>query len=122
MSKKKGKVLVIDDDMEFRLSLKRTLKRAGYSVKTASGGAQAYKILSQRAYPLVLLDLLVPGESGLELLRELRHKSPDSKVIVISVDDMAETHRKAINDGAFAFLRKPVKMKKILTYASLAFT
>ena len=119
-SQSKHRVLIVDDDSEFRRSLKRILQKAGYHVSSASNGSQASEMLNKRVYPLILLDLHMPGKSGLELLSEVKEKSPESKVIMMTVDGSVDNYSEAMSAGAFAVLHKPVKMKKILTYASMA--
>ncbi len=119
-SQSKQRILIVDDDSEFRRSLKRILQKAGYHVSSASSGSQASEILNKRAYPLILMDLHMPGKSGMELLSEVREKSPESKVIMMTVDGAGGNYTKAMNDGAFAYLNKPIKMKKILTYTDMA--
>ena len=114
------KILIVDDDSEFRRSLKRILQKAGYHVSSASNGSQASEMLNKRVYPLILLDLHMQGKSGLELLHEVKGKTPESKVIMITVDDSADNYSEAMSAGAFAVLQKPLKMKKLLTYASMA--
>ena len=116
----KNRVLIVDDDSEFRRSLRKIFQKAGYTVSSASSASQASRILSKRAYPLILLDQHMPGKSGLELLHELKKNLPESKVIMITVDGGVDNYSEAMNDGAFAFLHKPVKMKKILSYAKMA--
>ena len=117
---KNKRVLVVDDDCEFRRSLKKLLQKAGYQVSQASNGIQASQMLSEKNYPLILLDIHMPGKSGLSVLNEVKEMSPESKVIIITVNGDVETYGDAMNSGAFAFLSKPVKMKKILTYANMA--
>jgi len=119
-SQSKHRILIVDDDSEFRRSLKRILQKAGYHVSSASNGSQANEMLNKRVYPLILLDLHMPGKSGLELLSEVKEKSPESKVIMMTVDGAVGNYTKAMNDGAFAYLNKPIKMKKILTYTNMA--
>ncbi len=119
-SQSKHRILIVDDDSEFRRSLKRILQKAGYHVSSASSGSHASEILNKRVYPLILLDLHMPGKSGMELLSEVREKSPESKVIMMTVDGAVGNYKKAMNDGAFAYLNKPIKMKKILTYTNMA--
>ena len=119
-SQSKHKILIVDDDSEFRRSLRKILQKAGYQVSSAVSALQASKILAKHAYPLILLDLHMPGKSGLDLLHEVKEKTPESKVIMITVDGSADNYSEAMSAGAFAFLHKPVKMKKILTYASMA--
>ncbi|MFQ5649313.1 MAG: response regulator [bacterium] len=117
---KAKRVLIVDDDSEFRRSLSKILKKAGYEVSIASSGLQARQMLSHESYPLILSDIHMPGISGLTLLKEIHKESPQSKVIIITVDGESRTYEEAMMAGAFAFLNKPVKMKKILTYANLA--
>ncbi len=116
----KDRILIVEDDSEFRRSLKRILQKAGYHVSSASNGSQASEMLNKRVYPLILLDLHMQGKSGLELLHEVKGKTPESKVIMITVDDSADNYSEAMSAGAFAVLQKPLKMKKLLTYASMA--
>ena len=119
-SQSKHRILIVDDDSEFRHSLKRILQKAGYHVSSASNGSQASEMLNKRVYPLILVDLNMPGKLGLELLREVKEKTPESKVIMITVDGSADNYSEAMSTGAFAVLQKPLKMKKLLTYASMA--
>ena len=116
----KDRILIVEDDSEFRRSLKRILQKAGYHVSSASNGSQASEMLNKRVYPLILLDLNMQGKLGLELLHEVKEKSPESKVIMITVDGSADNYSEAMSTGAFAVLQKPLKMKKLLTYASMA--
>ena len=119
-SQNKDRVLIVDNDSEFRRSLRKILQKAGYTVNSASSASQASQTLSKHAYPLILLDLNMPGKSGLELLHEVKEKSPESKVIMITADGSVDNYSEAMNDGAFAFLLKPIKMNKILTYTRMA--
>ena len=116
----KDRILIVEDDSEFRRSLKRILQKAGYHVSLASNGSQASEMLNKRVYPLILLDLHMQGKSGLELLHEVKEKTPESKVIMITVDGSADNYSEAMSTGALAVLQKPLKMKKLLTYASMA--
>ncbi len=116
----KDRILIVDDDSEFRSSLRKILQKAGYKVSQATNGLQASQMLEKEDYPLIFLDVYMPGKSGLEVLHAIKEKSPKSKVIMITVDGAVDNYTEAMNDGAFAFLHKPVKMKKILTYASMA--
>lgn len=119
-SQNKDRILIVDDDSEFRRSLRKIFQKAGYNVSSASSALQASKILSRHAYQLILLDHHMPGKSGLELLHEVRKNLPDSKVIMMTVDGAIGNYTEAMNDGAFAYLNKPIKMKKILSYANMA--
>lgn len=116
----KREILIVDDDIEFRHSLAKTLLKAGYLVTTAEDGMQASKLFATHHYPLILLDMHMPGKSGLAVLTEVKKRWPDTRVIVISVNGSMETYTDVMKSGAFAYLSKPVKMKKVLSYASLA--
>lgn len=119
-SQEKPEILIIDDDIEFRNSLEKTLHRAGYLVTTAADGVQASKLFATHKYPVVFLDMHMPGKSGLAVLTEVKKRWPDTRVLVVSVNGSMETYTSVMNLGAFAYLSKPVKMKKILSYTKLA--
>ena len=117
---KKHSVLIVDDDEQFRLSLSKIFKKVGYRVTTATNGIEALKILLKLQHELVIADHRLPGMTGIELLKEIKFKSPKTKVLVITAygDDSVRTQ--AINVGAFAFLNKPIKRNEILEWASKA--
>ena len=120
MTSETVKILIVDDDREFRDSLRKTLTRAGYEVSTAADGFQATTMLMEQFYPLILLDIRMPGKSGFDVLTEVQAKSPASKVIMITANGDNEVFKQSEERGAFAFLNKPLKRQKILKYAELA--
>jgi DNA-binding NtrC family response regulator len=108
------RVLVVDDNREFRRSLVKIFQKAGFQVNVAAEGNQAGVLLGQSHYDLVVLDLQIPGKSGVELLREIRVKSPDTQVIVVTVYGDTTSCFEAQAAGAFECLNKPVKRNAIL--------
>ena len=70
----KGRVLVIDDEVDIRESLETLLTLEGYSVDLAQNGGEGLRAIESRAYDLVLLDLMMPDRSGMEVLREVRER------------------------------------------------
>ena len=108
------RILVIDDDREFQRSLIKIFLKAGYQVNVASDSVQALAVLDRRHYDLVVLDLKMPGKSGLEVLREIKIKTRDSKVIVVTAFGDSTSYREAMAIGACDYLNKPVKRKEIL--------
>jgi DNA-binding NtrC family response regulator len=108
------RILVVDDDREFRRSLIKIFQKAGYQVNGASDSVQALASLRRRHYDLVILDLKLPGKSGLEALHEIKAQAPESKVIVVTAFGDSTTHREAMAMGVFDYLNKPVKRHKIL--------
>jgi len=115
-----SRILIVDNDKEFRCSLQKTLRKAGYRVATASGGRGARKKLNANIFPIILLDLSTPDFSGLKILREILRKSPETKVLVLTADDDPGMTQKALQAGAFGLLKKPVKREALLYNIKLA--
>jgi DNA-binding NtrC family response regulator len=108
------RILAVDDDREFRQSLIKIFQKAGFQVHVAADGSQAVALLGKAHYDLVILDLKLPGKSGLELLREIKTTMPDTRVIVVTSYGDAASRFEAMAAGAFEYLNKPVKRNAIL--------
>ncbi|MGH7596668.1 MAG: response regulator [bacterium] len=108
------RILAVDDDREFRRSLIKIFEKAGFQVNVAADGNQAEALLGKNHYDLVVLDLKIPGKSGLELLREIKTNTPDTEVIIVTAYGEAASRGEAIAAGAFEYLNKPVKRNAIL--------
>src|SRR5208282_1966654 len=80
----KGSVLVIDDEFDIREGLDMLLTSAGYGVDLAQGGVEGVQKIGARAYDLVLLDLMMPDISGMEVLREVRQRDRDTPIFMIT--------------------------------------
>ncbi|HXG02855.1 MAG TPA: sigma-54 dependent transcriptional regulator [Candidatus Binatia bacterium] len=106
-------VLVADDDPGLRESLERTLAREGYRVVLAPDGRTALERLQAGGIDLVLTDLKMPGLSGIELLRATKAIAPDVDVILLTAFGTIEEAVKAIKDGAYDFLTKPVQRAQL---------
>jgi class 3 adenylate cyclase len=104
-----GAILVVDDNTSNRDLLSRRLVREGHEVLTAGDGAEALTILRTRAFDLVLLDVLMPGRSGAELLQELKSDPQLSHIpiLMISALDEMDTVIRCIELGAEDYLAKP---------------
>lgn len=107
--------MVVDDEFNNRLALSRRLTRRGYSVDTAEGAAEALDKLLRQQYDLVLLDQMMPGMSGLDLLKLLRatYSPTELPVIMVTAVDENETMAEALNQGANDYVVKPVEMPEI---------
>ncbi len=103
----KGKILVVDDEIDIRESLGHFFKKEGYSVDPASSKKEAIELFSKYEYDVVFLDLKLPDGDGLELLQEFLELNLESQIIVISAYGNIETAVSAIKLGAFDFLEKP---------------
>jgi two-component system response regulator HydG len=106
-------VLVADDDPGLRESLERTLTREGYRVVVASDGRAALERLQAGGIDVVLTDLKMPGLSGIELLRAVKGLLPDVDVILLTAFGTIEEAVKAMKDGAYDFLTKPVQRAQL---------
>ncbi|HYM09231.1 MAG TPA: sigma-54 dependent transcriptional regulator [Bryobacterales bacterium] len=114
MPETKGKILVIDDDAEIRESLETLLAFEGYEVDTSVDGTSGLAALEAKPYELVLLDLMMPDRSGLEVLDELRKRDRETPVAVITAYGSVENAVQAIKLGANDFFTKPWNNEKLL--------
>jgi DNA-binding NtrC family response regulator len=109
-----GTILVIDDEGGIRESLEVLLSLEGYSIKTAPDGEQGLRMLEMESFDLVLLDLALPGQSGLDLLPQIKERQPDTPVIMITAYGTVENVVEAIRAGAENFVQKPWDNEKLL--------
>ena len=100
-------VLVIEDEVAVNNNIRKILAKKGYQVDQAVTKEEALQKIEQRGYRLVLLDLKIPGVKGLELLRAIREKRPESMVIIITGYASIETAKETARLGAVAYLPKP---------------
>jgi PAS domain S-box-containing protein len=104
------RLLLVDDDEMNRDMLGRRLFRSGYDVRLANGGKDALAILAREHIDLVLLDLMMPEMSGLDVLRQIRKVRPASEfpVIMVTADRESDSAVEALRAGATDYLTKPV--------------
>ncbi|HEY6406497.1 MAG TPA: response regulator transcription factor [Ktedonobacteraceae bacterium] len=119
MSKRGASILVVDDEREIVRALKRSLSAQGFTVLTASSGEEAVEVVSQQHPDLLLLDLLLPGMSGLEVCRRIR-KTSNVPIIVLSVKDAEHDKVEALDLGADDYIAKPFGMKEVLARVRVA--
>jgi len=109
-----GCILIVDDEAEIRESLQTLLELEGYEVETAANGEEGLSKLGDQPFDLVLLDLALPGRSGIELLPEIRALDPQLPVIIITAYGTVEDAVRAMQGGAGNFLQKPWDNEKLL--------
>src|ERR1700744_1184133 len=102
-----GSILVIDDEAGIRESLEVLLSLEGYTVKMAPDGEAGLRMLEVENFDLVLLDLALPGQSGMDLLPQVREPQPETPVIMITAYGTVENVVDAIRAGADNFVQKP---------------
>ena len=100
-------ILVVDDDRGIRLALGTLLKDAGYGVAQAADGTEALAILREGGIDVMLLDIGLPGMSGLDVLGHARMLAAPPRVVVITADDAPETLLRAVRGQADRFITKP---------------
>src|SRR5580698_1475745 len=103
-------VLLVEDKAELRAMLRKALERAGYTVEEAPDGNAAVDKLRSRRYLMVLTDLKLPGNSGIDVLREARRVEPTLPVIIMTAYGSVEEAVTAMKEGAFDFIQKPVDL------------
>lgn len=107
-------ILVADDEASVRTVLSQALKRAGYEVNATDNGATLYQWILEGKGDLVITDIMMPGENGLDLLPKILQKRPGMKVIVMSAQNALTTAIAASDKGALDFLPKPFDIDELL--------
>ncbi len=107
-------ILVIDDEPNILTTVRRSLELEGYAVEVAGSGAAGLAKLVEHDIDLVLLDVMMPGETGLEVLPKLRAAKPETTVVMMSGNATIETAVQATKGGAFDFIEKPLSGDKLL--------
>lgn len=108
-----ARVLVVDDEAQIRRSLQVNLKRRGYLVETAEDGEQALRIFGNRRPDILILDLVMPGMSGVEVVRQVRASST-VPIIVLSVLGDEQHKVEALETGADDYMTKPFGTEELL--------
>lgn len=107
-------ILIVDDVAVMRDLLKSMLVAHGYeNVDFASSGEEAIERIQQRRYPIITLDINMPGISGLKTLEKIKELDPDAFVVMVSSHSSAENVKQAISCGVDGFIAKPYNDKKI---------
>ncbi len=107
-------VLIVDDDERFRDRLRRALEKRNLDVRAASSGAEAITAAQEESPELAVVDLRMPGEWGLSVVRELLRIDPQTRVIVLTAYGSIATAVEAVRLGAVSFVQKPASVDEIL--------
>ncbi|MBE7450766.1 MAG: sigma-54-dependent Fis family transcriptional regulator [Kofleriaceae bacterium] len=107
-------ILVIDDEPNILTTVRRALEIEGFAVEVAGNGALGLGKLAEHEIDLVLLDVMMPGESGLDVLPRIRSAHPDVMVVMMSGNATVETAVQATKAGAHDFIEKPLSGDKLL--------
>ena len=117
---KTRKVLVVDDERGARMALEVPLRMSGYDVAAATCGREAIALGQSKNFDVVLTDIYMPDITGLEVVREFRRFSPDTKIIAVTAQGSLEIALQAVEEGAFDFIAKPFNIDEVLSIVSRA--
>jgi len=115
----KIRVLLVDDEQEYAGALAQRLEARNLQVKTAASGPEALTQLDD--VDVVLLDMVMPGQDGIETLQEIKQRKPLVEVILLTGHGTLESAVKALELGAFYYLMKPAEMRELLENVAGAF-
>ena len=107
-------ILVVDDEAEIRDLLTDLLKDAGYKSQHATTGAEALAAVAKQMPDLVMMDIKLPDQDGLAVLRQLKREHPDLEVIVMTAFGGSSSAIKAMENGAYDYVTKPFEMDDLL--------
>src|SRR5574341_441642 len=113
MMQEKSKILVVDDEPGMRTFLEIILRKEGYSVETAADGMKALDNINNDVFDLAILDMLMSVMNGIEVLKRIIEKSPETTVIIITAFASHETAIEAMKLGAYDYITKPFKIDEI---------
>ncbi len=121
MDKKDFKIFVADDDDIVRDVVTTILSREGYFVASFRDGLETINRLTVEDAHLVITDLMMPGASGIEVLKYAVRSNPDIAVVILTAYGTLDTTLEAIKEGAYDYLKKPFKTQEIIILAARAF-
>ncbi len=110
----KQQILTIEDDPAIRRGIVDALRFAGYATLEAARGDSGLEMAVSREYDLLLLDLVLPGRDGLEILREVRRLRPVLPIIILTARGEEADRVRGLNDGADDYVVKPFSVKELL--------
>jgi two-component system response regulator HydG len=117
---RRQKVLIIDDEESIRYTFECFLADEGYEVTTAKNYEEAIAKIDASDFDLIFADIILGGQSGIDVLREIKRRELACPVIMITGDPSAESAHIAFQLGAFGHISKPVNQEKLLHLAKTA--
>ncbi|MEJ2038462.1 MAG: response regulator [Desulfosarcinaceae bacterium] len=107
------KVLLVDDEEKFLEMMAERMRARGMQVSTAASAAEAVRLAEEQSFDAIILDLKMPEMDGIEVLKMLKKKSPDSQVILLTGHATVEKGIEAMKLGAMDFLEKPADLNAL---------
>lgn len=115
-----AKILIVDDSSLARRTMRQILEAEGHTVEEATDGSQALERYYIHRHDLVLLDMVMNGMYGLEVLAKMRELNPEVRVIVATADIQASTREQVRQAGAAGFINKPLNRKQLTDVVAAA--
>ncbi len=109
-----AEILIVEDDVVILDTLAYNLARQGFSVQKATNGAEALKLVRQLRPDLILLDIMLPGESGIRVCERIRQEDRDVVIVMVTAKDAEEDKVKGFEAGADDYVTKPFGMKELV--------
>lgn len=113
-------ILVVDDDESVRIVVQMQLEEAGYSVLTAPSAKEGLSLADEYSPSLVITDLKMPGESGMDVLRNIRAEHPETAVVMITAFGTIQTAVEAMKSGAYDYVTKPIDFDELVLIVNRA--
>ena len=110
------RILIVDDEPNIRQGLAEALDDQGYEIEQAASGEAALELVRLQPFDLVLVDLVMEEMDGIEVLREINREWPQTEVVIITAHGTIETAVKALKEGAYDYLTKPINVKRFRSY------
>ncbi len=120
MNNNRIKILLIDDEIEFVSTLAERLELRGFFPKTAEDGESGINMIESEAFDIVILDLMMPGLSGIETLRQIKVGNNKLPVILLTGHGSTKEGIEGMRLGAFDYLMKPLDINELINKISLA--
>ena len=111
----KTRVLLVDDEVDFTDVLKTRLEARDLDVTTAADGAAALAAVGAKSFDAIILDMVMPGMDGLEVLRKILASDPAAQVVLLTGHGTVEKGVAAVRDGAADFLEKPAAIEELMS-------
>lgn len=109
------RVLIVDDEVNMRKTLAEILRDEGFEVTTAATGEEAVRLCGEEHFEVVLMDVRMPGMNGVEAFRLIRRHQEGVRVILMSAFSVEDLKEAALDDGAIAFLSKPLDLDQVVS-------
>ncbi|MBI1822925.1 MAG: sigma-54-dependent Fis family transcriptional regulator [Nitrospirae bacterium] len=111
---KQTSILIVDDEINIRAAIARIVEKQGFQADTAENGQTALSQIENNFFHLVITDLKLPDMNGLDVLKKIKERSPETEVVVMTAYGTIETAVNAIKGGAYDYLTKPVEKERLI--------